>query len=146
MKKHILDFLHRGLLSCSFGPLVLAVIYLILHAQAGIETLSVTEVCCGIFSLAALSFLAGGMNVVYQIERLPLLLAILIHGLALYFGYLVVYLTNGWLNRGAEPLLLFTVIFVVGYAVIWVMIMLITKLRTAKLNAALSRKRQRRDG
>ena len=30
MRKFILDFLRRGLIACGFGPMVLAILYLIL--------------------------------------------------------------------------------------------------------------------
>ena len=72
MKRIILEFLRRGLIACGLGPIVLAILYLILQHQAAIETLTVNQVCIGIFSLSALAFIAGGMNVIYQSERLPL--------------------------------------------------------------------------
>ena len=91
MKTHILDFVRRGLVASGFGPPVLAVLYLILHRRGLLETVTVTEVSTGIFSLWALAFLAGGMNALYQIERLPLMVAIAIHGGVLYSGYLATY-------------------------------------------------------
>jgi len=140
MKKYILEFVRRGLIACGFGPLVLAVFYLILQHQAGITALSVHEVCLGIVSLAALAFIVGGMNVIYQLERLSLMAAILIHGSVLYVSYLAVYLINGWLARGAAPLLFFTVIFTLGYLVIWAIIYSITKKNTDALNEKLRQK------
>ena len=125
-----------------FGPIVLAVFYLILRHRGLMETLTVEEVCTGIFSLAALAFIAGGMNVVYQIERLPLMVAILIHGGVLYASYLVTYLVNGWLEEGTIPLLVFSAIFAVGYLTIWVIIYSVIRRRTAKLNEMLNKKRQ----
>ena len=74
MKKFVLDFLRRGLIAAGIGPIVLAIVYLILQQASAIETLSVNQVCIGIFSITALAFIAGGMNAIYQIERLPLLL------------------------------------------------------------------------
>ena len=140
MKKLIREFIHRGLVACGFGPLVLAVFYLILHKQGLAETLTVREVCLGIFSLSALAFIAGGMNVVYQLERLPLTAAILIHGVVLYISYLATYLLNGWLKQGAAPLLLFTVIFVLGYLAIWAVIYTITKKNIKQVNEGLKQK------
>ena len=138
MKRYILEFLRRGLAAWGFGPVVLAVLYLVLP----VEVLTVREVCLGIFSLSALAFIAGGMNVVYQIERLPLMAAIGIHGCVLYVSYLATYLINGWLEQGWLPILVFTGIFAVGYAVIWAVICAITKKRTARINALLKRKQQ----
>ena len=142
MKKYVLDFLRRGLVACGFGPIVLAVLYLILHRQSGLQTLSVREVCLGIFSLSALAFVAGGMNVLYQIERLPLMVAILIHGTVLYAIYLVTYLINDWLEWGVVPIIVFTGIFVLGYLVIWVIIYSVIKKRTENLNQILKQKQQ----
>lgn len=98
----------RGLIACGFGPIVLAVLYLILQHRELIDTLSVNQVCIGIFSITLLAFVAGGMNVIYQIERLPLMVAILIHGLVLYVSYLGTYLLNKWLEFGLTPILVFT--------------------------------------
>ena len=136
MRQVIREFFRRGLVACGFGPLILAVVYLILQ-QAGLQTLTVHEVCVGILSLWGLAFLAGGMNVVYQIERLPLMGAILIHGTVLYVGYLVTYLVNDWLAWGMTPVLVFTAIFVLGYLAVWAVIYTVTKQNTEQVNAML---------
>jgi len=140
MKKTVLEFLRRGFVACGFGPLVLAIIYLVLQHHTAVETLAVSKVCLGIFSLTALAFIAGGMNVVYQIERLPLMTAILIHGGVLYVSYLATYLLNGWLAWGRMPIVVFSAIFVLGYFAIWAVIYFTTKDKTEKINEALRRK------
>ena len=140
MKKIALDFLRRGLVSCGFGPLVLAVFYLILRSKAQIHTLSVEQVCMGIFSLSALAFVAGGMNVIYQLERLPLMGAISIHGSVLYLSYLATYLLNDWLEWGTWPILVFSLIFVLGYLAIWALIYSIIRKKTERLNEMLKKK------
>ena len=142
MKKNILEFMRRGLVACGFGPLVLAVVYLLLQRSGHLETLTVNEVCTGILSLSVLAFIAGGMNMIYQIERLPLMLGILIHGGVLYLGYLVTYLLNGWLARGITPLLVFSAIFVLGYLAVWAVIYSVTKRNTEKLNRMLQQQQQ----
>ena len=142
MKKHFAEFIRRGLTACGFGPLVLAVFYRILQLQGDVQTLTVDQVCVGIFSITALAFVAGGMNFLYQIERLPLMAAILLHGGALYVGYLATYLVNDWLEWGAAPILVFTGIFVVGYLAIWAVIYSVIRRRTAKLNEILKKKQQ----
>ena len=142
MKKFILEFLRRGLIVSGVGPIVLAFVYLILQQTIAIETLSVNQVCIGIFSLTALSFIAGGMNAIYQIERIPLMIAILIHGVVLYISYLSTYLLNDWLNSGLIPIVIFSAIFVVGYIVIWAIIYSIIKWNTAKLNKMLKQQQQ----
>ena len=137
MKRLILDFIRRGLIAGGIGPIVFAIVYVILQKQAGVETLTVNQMCIGIFSLFALAFVAGGMNAVYQVEQLPLMLAILIHGGVLYISYLIVYLVNGWLEWGIAPVLVFTGIFVLGYFIIWAIIYCIMKKRTARINQIL---------
>ncbi len=142
MKKIVLEFLRRGLIALGLGPIILAIVYLILQQTAAVETLSVNQVCIGIFSITALAFVAGGMNAIYQIERLPLMVAILIHGGVLYISYLVTYLLNDWLDFGVMPIVVFTAIFVVGYIVIWAIIYSIIKRNTEKLNEVLRKKQQ----
>ena len=144
MKKFASDFLLRGLLACGFGPVILAVVYLILHQQGVVQTLAVTEVCMGIFSLFALAFVVGGMNAIYQIERIPVMLAILIHGVVLYVSYLIVYLVNDWLKRGFTPILVFSAIFVVGYMLIWAIIYSVNKKNAERINKQL-KQRQKND-
>lgn len=142
MKKHVLEFLRRGMLACGLGPIILAILYLILQYTGAVETLTVHQVCIGIFSLTALAFIAGGMNAIYQIERLPLMIAILIHGAVLYISYLATYLLNNWLEWGKLPVLVFTGIFVVGYLVIWAIIYLIILKNTKEINQKLREKQR----
>ena len=142
MKKFVLEFVRRGFIATGLGPIVLVVVYLILKQSAAIDTLTVNQVCIGIFSLSALAFIAGGMNAIYQVERMPLMTAILIHGGTLYIGYLGTYLLNDWLDFGVIPIIVFTAIFVVGYIVIWAIIYSIIRRNTAKLNEKLKKKQQ----
>ena len=143
MKKNALEFLRRGLIACGFGPMVLALLYLMISRSTGIDTLTVDQVCRGIFSLSGLAFMAGGMNILYQIERLPLMVAILIHGSILYACYLITYLLNDWLEWSATPILVFTGIFAFGYLLVWAVIYSITKRNTARLNAMLRNKQKK---
>ena len=142
MKKFVSEFLRRGFIAASIGPIVLAIVYLILQQSVGVNALTVNEVCIGIFSLSMLAFIAGGMNAIYQIERLPLMAAILIHGSVLYIGYFATYLVNGWLDLGKLPIIVFTAIFIVGYIIIWAIIYSVTRRNTSKLNEMLKKKQQ----
>ena len=140
MKQALLNFIRRGAISCGLGPIVLAILYLILHRQADMDVLTVEQVCIGIFSISALAFIAGGMNAIYQIERLPLMVAILIHGCVLYISYLITYLVNDWLEFGVAPILVFSAIFVIGYLAIWAVIYTVIQKRTTKINELLKQK------
>ena len=142
MKRFVSEFFRRGLTACGFGPIILAVLYLILHYKGTVETLSVNQVCIGIFSITLLAFVAGGMNAVYQIEQLPLMIAILIHGAVLYVSYLATYLLNDWLDWGWIPVLVFSGIFVVGYLAIWAVIYSVIRRNTQKLNKMLKEKQK----
>lgn len=143
MRTIVLDFFRRGLTALGFGPMILAILYLILQHQEAVATLTVNQVCIGIFSLSALAFIAGGMNVLYQIERLPLMFAILIHGSVLYVSYLVTYLLNDWLEWGVTPIVVFSGIFIFGYLAVWIIIYVITKKKTERINKILKEKQQR---
>ena len=142
MKRFTLEFLRRGAIASGIGPIVLAVLYTIMHHAAGVETLSVNQVCIGIISLTLLAFIAGGLNALYQIERLPLLVAILTHGGVLYVGYLATYLVNDWLDLGAISIVVFSAIFAVGYIVIWAIIYSIIRRNTARINEMLEQRRK----
>lgn len=122
MNKYLKEFCLRGLCFSVGGPVVLAIVYLINDA-AGIATvLDPSETSRGILTVSLLAFIAAGITVVYQIERLPLMAAIAIHGGVLYLDYILIYLINGWLKSQLVPVLVFTVIFVVGYGMIWLCI------------------------
>ena len=142
MKKIFFGFMRRGATACGIGPIVLAILYLIMQGRNLTGVLTVDQVCIGVFSITALAFIAGGMNVIYQIERLPLMLAILIHGVVLYIAYLATYLVNGWLENGVTPILVFSAIFVVGYLVIWCVVYLIIRKSTARVNRMLREKQR----
>ncbi len=138
MKKFLKEFLLRGLICAAGGPLVLAISYGILGATGAVDTLSPIEVCRGILTITLLAFIAAGMTAIYQMEQLPLPTMILLHGGALYIAYLLTYLINGWLMNQLTSILIFTGIFIVGYAVIWLVIYCIEKAKTNKLNKLLS--------
>ena len=137
MKKFLKEFLFRGLICAAGGPLVLAVIYGILGAAGAAETIPATEVSMGIVTITLLAFIAAGMTAIYQVERLPLATMILLHGGALYIAYILTYLMNGWLQKSLIPILVFTGIFLAGYALIWLIIYCIEKAKADKLNKLL---------
>ena len=137
MKKFWKEFLFRGLICAAGGPLVLAIIYGILGATGTVKAISTTEVCMGILTITLLAFIAAGMTAIYQMEQLPLPTMILLHGGALYIAYILTYLINGWLQNSLIPILVFTGIFVVCYAIIWLIIYCVEKAKAEKLNKIL---------
>ena len=137
MKKFWKAFFLRGLICAGGGPIVLAIIYGALGAAGVAETLSPREVCLGILTITLLAFIVAGMTAIYQMEQLPLPMAILIHGGSLYIAYILTYLINGWLQNSFVPILVFTGIFVAGYALIWLIVYLIERAKAEKLNKLL---------
>ena len=137
MKKFLKEFLLRGLICASGGPMILAIIYGILGATGAVEAFSPREVCLGILTITLLAFIVAGMTAIYQMEQLPLPIMILLHSGALYIAYILTYLFNGWLQNSLVPILVFTGIFVAGYALIWLIIYLVEKTKAEKLNKLL---------
>ena len=134
MKYYVKRFALKGLFVCGLGPVVLAIVYAILARLGVVEVITVGRFVSAVISVTILAFVAGGISMVYEIERLPLVLAMLIHAAVLYIDYIVIYLTNGWLKNGIESLLIFTVCFVLGFAIVWLVIYLTTKRSAEKIN------------
>ena len=137
MKKFWKEFLLRGLVCASGGPIVLAIIYGVLGATGAVEHFSPGEVCMSILTITLLAFIAAGMTAIYQMEQLPLPIMILLHGGVLYIAYILTYLMNGWLHNSLVPIAIFTGIFIAGYAVIWLIIYYVEKSKTESLNKKL---------
>lgn len=137
MKKFWKEFLFRGLICAGGGPLVLAIIYGILGATGAAEAVSTQDACLSILTIMLLAFIAAGMTAIYQMEQLPLPIAILLHGGALYIAYILTYLINGWLQNSLVSILIFTGIFIAGYALIWLIIYCVEKAKTEKVNKLL---------
>ena len=135
MKKYILEFLKRGNVAASGGPVVLAIVYGILGATDAVSMLTPNEVSLGILSITLMAFIAGGITMIYTVEALPLISAILIHGGVLYVDYLIMYLINRWIPRGGIGL--FTVIFFGGFALVWMVLYLCIRYKTEHLNRKL---------
>ena len=137
MKKFWKEFLLRGLICASGGPIVLAVIYGILGYVGTVEVFSPREVSLGIMTITMLSFIAAGMTAIYQMEQFPLPIMILLHGGALYIAYILTYLINGWLENSIVPILVFTGIFAAGFALVWFLVYLVERAKADKLNKLL---------
>lgn len=137
MKKFMTEFCKRGLVAAAGGPVVLGIVYGILGATGVIDHLSPGTVCLGILTVTVLAFISAGITAVYTVEQLPLGWAIGLHGIVLYADYILIYLLNGWLKHQVIPVLIFTAVFVTGYALIWLIIYLFTKAHTDSINRKL---------
>lgn len=145
MKKHIKKFIIRGLFICGLGPVVWAILYAVLNATGAVSELSVSKMVIGIISVTVLAFIAGGISMIYDVERLPIAIAALIHAGVLYLDYIVIYLINGWLKEGIVPFVIFTSCFFAGFALIWLIIYLTTKKSADEINMALSSMRSKEE-
>ena len=138
MKKYISIFLHNGLHALGFGPIVWAIVYFFLERNGIVEVLTVRKAIIEIMTVSFLAFVAGGINVIHKIERIPVTVAIFIHGIVLYLDYVMIYLLNGWLDSNIVPLLVFTACFFVGYAIVWLIIYFVINRNTTRMNQKLA--------
>ena len=134
MKKYVLEFVHRGFLAAAGGPVLLAIIYGILGATGVVTAFAPDEVCLGILSITLMAFIAAGITMIYQVEQLPLISAILIHAGVLYLDYLVMYLLNSWIPKNMTAIGMFTAIFFASFAAVWLVIYLCSRHNAQKLN------------
>lgn len=132
MKKYLKRFCLRGMMFAWSGPVILAIVWMCLQRAGVVADLTVNEVVLGIFSTTVLAFIAAGVSIVYQIENLPKAFAGLLQAAVLYIDYLGFYLLNGWLPL--HQIWFFTVIFVVGFAVIWFSIYIPIRIKVEKMN------------
>ena len=139
MRKFVGEFIHRGFVACGFGPIIWAIVIHILSGKYDVvQTIPANEVVLGILTSVLLAFVAGGINAIYKIERIPLIFAIFIHAVILCFDYVVIYLVNGWMKAEITILTVFTVCFFSGFAIIWAIIYFCTKKSTDRLNKKLA--------
>lgn len=138
MKKFWKSFAQRGLVACACGPVILAIVYGILGATGAVQTLTPGEVCMGTLTVIIMAFVAAGITAIHQDERLPMGVRALIHAAVLYADYLFMYLLNDWIPKNWGALGVFTGIFVVGFALIWLIIYLCIRNKTDKLNKKLT--------
>lgn len=140
MKEFVKNFCKRGLVAFGFGPVVMAIVYISLEL-AGVEgTLGFIELSKQILLVSVMAFVAAGISAIYNVERLALPLAIFIHAAVLYTDYILVYLISGWIKNSLMPLVIFTVIFIVGFALVWIIIYAVNKNAARKLNESLNKR------
>ena len=131
------DFFLRGLLFGGFGPIIAGIVYLILHFTLKDLTLTGLQVFTVIVSTYLLAFIHAGASVFNQIESWPIAKSTLCHFGLLYIAYVLCYIINSWIPF--EPLVLgiFTAIFAVGYAVIWLAVYVSIRVTVKQLNRSL---------
>lgn len=138
MKKFIVEFLKRGALFASLGPMIMAVVYIFLLANGVVETVSVERLIREILTSTLMAFIAAGISAVYYTEKLQLGMASLIQGAVLFLDYIILYLVNGWVPFTWQAIVLFTAIFVVIFLIIWTVVYLSIRRRINKMNQQLN--------
>lgn len=136
MKKYVKQFICRGSAFAWGGPIILAIVWLCLKNAGVVSMLSVNEVVLGIVSTTVMAFIAAGVSIVYQIEKLPKSFAGLIQASVLYIDYLGFYLINGWIPW--DKVWLFTLIFVVIFIAIWLGIYVSMRIKINKINKMIN--------
>lgn len=138
MKSFWKSFAQRGLVACAGGPVIMAIVYGILGATGAVQTVTPTELCLGILTVTVMAFVAAGITAIHQDERLPMGVRALIHAAVLYADYLFMYLLNDWIPKNWGAIGVFTGIFVLGFALIWVIIYLCIRNKTQDINKKIS--------
>lgn len=135
MKKIVKEFLMRGLLCMGFGPIVYSIIILILYLCNVEKSIDGINLFKGIISTSLMAFLIAASSVIWQIEKIGIGFQIIIHGLFLYLCYLITYLLNDWLKN--DGIIIFSIVFIIGYLLVWLIIYFTEKIKTNKLNKKL---------
>ena len=117
-----------------FGPIVYGLVMVILHLCNVDTSLNGLVIFKGIISTAMMAFVIAGTSVIWKQEEIQISKKISIHFLVLYLLYLLVYLLNDWIQKDLKVIGIFTLVFVLGYILTWLIIYLVEKNRAKKLN------------
>lgn len=137
MKEYIKVFLLRGMIVGGFGPIIAAIIYLILSLTVDNFSLSGNEVFLGIISTYLLAFIQAGASIFNQIEKWPIGKSLLVHLSVIYVAYVGCYLLNSWIPFEWIAILIFSAIFIAVYLSVWLTVFLFVKNASKKLNENL---------
>ena len=134
MKNMIKEFCLRGFMCGGFGPIVYGIVMFILYLTGVDTNIDGLILFKGIIATYMMAFIIAGISIIWKEERLGLAVAILIHSVCLYICYLITYGINGWIELDFFSIFNFTIIFVLGYLLIWVFIYLFEKRKIKNLN------------
>jgi len=134
MKEYIKVFLLRGMIVGGFGPIIAAIIYLILSLTVDNFSLSGNEAFLGIISTYLLAFIQAGASIFNQIEKWSIGKSLLVHLSVIYVAYVGCYLLNSWIPFEWIAILIFSAIFIAVYLSVWLTVFLFVKNTSKKLN------------
>ena len=138
MKKFIVTFLKRGALFAALGPVILAIVYFFLNINGVVESVPVSKMITEILTATLMAFIAAGISAIYKVEKIQIGIASLIQGSVLFLDYIIIYLINGWLRFEWYAIVIFTLIFIAGFALIWLIIYLSNRNNIKKMNEKLN--------
>lgn len=138
MNKYLKIFIHRGLIFSGLGPIIIGVVYAILDSTMDGFHVSGSQILLAIVSTYFLAFVQAGASVFNQIEEWSVAKSTACHFSVLYIAYVLCYVLNTWIPLKAEIIVLFTVIFIIGYFMIWISVVICIKLVSKKMNKKLN--------
>ena len=138
MNKYVREFLHRGLMFGGFGPIVFGIIILCISYFDRVAELSALPIFGGIVTTYIIAFAQAGATVFNQIEHWSVPKSVFCHFGLLYIVYSLAYVANSWIPFKVEVLGVFTVIFVVGFFLIWGIVYLAVRSTGKKFNEKLN--------
>lgn len=83
------------------------------------------------------AFVQEGASVFNQIEQWPIAKSLFFHFFSIYAIYVFVYFINTWIPRLPIVVAIFTGIFIVTYAIVWLTVYLCVRAHAKRLNARL---------
>ena len=131
------DFFLRGLVFGGFGPVILGIVYLVLHFALEDFTLTGDEVFIAILSIYLLAFVHAGASVFNQIESWPVAKSVLCHFGLLYVAYALCYVINSWIPFEPVVLGIFTAVFAAVYGLVWLIVYTCIRATVKRLNCSL---------
>lgn len=137
MNKYLKSFIFRGAVFGGLGPMILGIVYAVLEASIDGFSLGGAEVLIAIVSTYLIAFVQAGASVFNQIEEWQPMKSVLFHFLSIYAVYALAYVMNSWIPFDPRVLLIFTGIFVLVYAVIWLTVYFSIKLVSRRMSARL---------
>lgn len=137
MNRYVKEFLHRGMMFGGFGPIIAGIVLAIVDATTSDFTIGGAQILLAVVSTYLLAFVQAGASVFNQIEHWAIGKSLAIHFLTLYVAYSACYIANSWIPFIPGVLIIFTLIFVVGYFAIWLTVYMICRSASKRLSAKL---------
>ena len=138
MNRYVKEFLRRGLIFAGFGPIVFGIVIMCISYFGNVPEHPALKIFMGIVITYILAFVQAGATVFNQIEHWSVPKSVFCHFGLLYIVYSLAYVANSWIPFKAEVLGVFTVIFVVGFFLIWGIVYLAVKSTGKKFNEKLN--------